>query len=200
MDNTKISNRSKNSLKASDSGSGTMNISLGRKLKNVLVEYKQGHVNTVETLRPSDLERVRKEKAQLEEFIQLVIHELVLQIEHERIPCYVIDTHNFQSWVLDAVEDNAKYQELWYGFIDFMFSNDLQVNVVEVKANEFSSVKVEIRLEPVDALEDIVVRLQAYEDGTPKTYFPGKPWLNRFGFPHRVNKCSSCDKWECEHI
>lgn len=37
-----------------------------------------------------------------------------------------------------------------------------------------------------------------YPDGTPKTYYPEKPWLNEYGYSHRTSRCSECDEWECD--
>ena len=38
-----------------------------------------------------------------------------------------------------------------------------------------------------------------YPDGTLKTFYPDKPWLNKYGYPHRTHeKCKECGKWECD--
>lgn len=36
-----------------------------------------------------------------------------------------------------------------------------------------------------------------YPDGTPKTFFLGKPWLNQYGYPHADTRCQECGEWEC---
>lgn len=37
-----------------------------------------------------------------------------------------------------------------------------------------------------------------YPDGTLKTFYPGRPWLNHYGTPHRTSKCPECGQWECD--
>jgi hypothetical protein len=37
-----------------------------------------------------------------------------------------------------------------------------------------------------------------YSDGTVKTFYPDKPHLNRYGYPHRTQRCPECGQWECD--
>lgn len=38
-----------------------------------------------------------------------------------------------------------------------------------------------------------------YPDGAPKTFYPDKPWLNKYGYTHRTTeRCCECGKWECD--
>lgn len=37
-----------------------------------------------------------------------------------------------------------------------------------------------------------------YSDGTPKTFYPGKPWLNKYGYSHATEPCRECGEWECD--
>lgn len=37
-----------------------------------------------------------------------------------------------------------------------------------------------------------------YPDGTIKTFYPGKPWLNQLGYQHRNARCPECGQWECD--
>lgn len=37
-----------------------------------------------------------------------------------------------------------------------------------------------------------------YHDGTIKTFYPGRSDLNKFGYPHKTNKCPECGEWECD--
>ncbi len=39
-----------------------------------------------------------------------------------------------------------------------------------------------------------------YPDGTPKTYYPGKPWLNEYGYSNdKTERCPECGQWECDY-
>lgn len=37
-----------------------------------------------------------------------------------------------------------------------------------------------------------------YRDGTLKTFHPENSNLNKFGYPHRTNRCPECGEWECD--
>jgi hypothetical protein len=38
-----------------------------------------------------------------------------------------------------------------------------------------------------------------YPDGSPKTFYPDKPWLNKYGYTHHTTeRCGECGKWECD--
>jgi hypothetical protein len=46
--------------------------------------------------------------------------------------------------------------------------------------------------------EDHEKTSECYPDGTPKTYYPNKPWLNKYGYLHRAERCNECGEWECD--
>lgn len=37
-----------------------------------------------------------------------------------------------------------------------------------------------------------------YSDGTLKTFYPDKPWLNQYGYAHAKERCRECGEWECD--
>lgn len=39
---------------------------------------------------------------------------------------------------------------------------------------------------------------KTYPDGSIKTFQPGKPHLNRYGYSHRETPCPECGKYECD--
>lgn len=40
-----------------------------------------------------------------------------------------------------------------------------------------------------------------YPDGSHKTYYKNKPWLNKYGYAHRTTEpCAECGQWECDPL
>jgi hypothetical protein len=39
---------------------------------------------------------------------------------------------------------------------------------------------------------------EKYPDGTTKTFYPDKPWLNSYGYSHRDYRCQECGEYECD--
>jgi hypothetical protein len=172
--------------------------SFGRKLQNTLIELKKANVNDITSMRNAKIQAVRNQKSDIHKFVENMMNEIVLLIEYERVPYHVVDTFDMEQWVLEAFKGTAIYQEFWDGFVDFMNQHELNIKKEYIEAYPGSLRKVlSVYVEPFENLEKIDQKLDTYSDGTLKTYYPGRPWLNQFGYPHRSEKCS-CGYWECD--
>ena len=54
-----------------------------------------------------------------------------------------------------------------------------------------------LKIQEAKKLEELK-KSDKYPDGSFKTYFPGKPWLNKYGYPHATERCIECGQWECD--
>lgn len=42
------------------------------------------------------------------------------------------------------------------------------------------------------------VAAKEYSDGTKMTFYPNKPWLNKYGYSHADVPCKECGEFECD--
>lgn len=96
------------------------------KIENLLEEAK---VKTIEEKEKADLEKLMKEKADLEIFVSNIKEEIIQKIENGKIPLIKIKSFDKIKWINDASANRAKFSSVWNDMISFFKKERIKVVV-----------------------------------------------------------------------
>lgn len=92
---------------------------LGEKLKQTLDELEKAKIHGIEAQNSADLAKIRRERNDLERWLESVREHMVDQINESRVPLKKIEDYDQQRWIKSAIEGKAKHQDLWNNFRQF---------------------------------------------------------------------------------
>ena len=104
-------------------------MTLGNKLKKTLDELEVARIKGINAQHDADLEKIRKEREDISQFLNSINENFVQKIESEKVPLKKIDGWDKQKWVDMANKGCAKHQDLWNNFIEFWKVEDLKVKI-----------------------------------------------------------------------
>lgn len=104
---------------------------LGEKLKQTLDELEQAKVKGVEAQNRADMIKIRRERQELENFLNDIRETFVYQINEGRVPLEKIENFDRESWLKKAVKGDAEHQDLWNDFRQYWRSEGLEPKVSE---------------------------------------------------------------------
>jgi hypothetical protein len=92
---------------------------LGEKLKQTLNELEQARIKGLEAQAATELEKVRKERAELEMWINSIRDNFIAQINASRVPYDKIYDYTQKEWIRKAINGSAPHSDLWSKFRQF---------------------------------------------------------------------------------
>lgn len=91
-------------------------MTLGEKLQQTLNELEQAKINDLKAKAAADLEKVRKERKDIDDFLSNMTSLFTEQIESGKVPYKKIKEYNRQKWFRQAQVGKAAHQDMWSGF------------------------------------------------------------------------------------
>jgi hypothetical protein len=104
---------------------------LGEKLKLILDEMNRAKVEGLLAQHNADMEKIRKERTDIEDWIKHVTEKMVSQINAGKVPLVVLKNYDRQQWVRKAKLSNAEHQDIWNDFRQFWHSEGLDPIISE---------------------------------------------------------------------
>jgi cell fate (sporulation/competence/biofilm development) regulator YlbF (YheA/YmcA/DUF963 family) len=104
---------------------------LGEKLKKTLDELEQAKIQGIEAQNRADMIKIRRERQELENFLNDIRETFVYQINEGRVPLEKIENFDRESWLKKAVKGDAEHQDLWNDFRQYWRSEGLEPKVSE---------------------------------------------------------------------
>lgn len=101
---------------------------LGEKLAKTLDELDAANVKALEAKAAADLAKIRRERQELNNFVDDFRQYLIDTIVAERVPAQKVKNYDRQQWIRDAVKGSAKHQDIWNGLRDW--ARDQRVVIV----------------------------------------------------------------------
>lgn len=128
----------------------TSNPTLGSKLAAVLDELEAANIKKIEDQAAADMAKIRKERADLVEFMDLVKQEIVFSIEGGRVPLVKVSNYDQKEWVMAAHRKNdAAHIDVWKDFINWARSNALTTHVEDAHDGVGERSWINIMVKPV---------------------------------------------------
>lgn len=104
---------------------------LGEKLKQTLDELEQANIKGLEAQASADMEAVRRDRVDVEDWLNSIRFELVDQIEHGRVPLKKVKAYTRRIWLQAAKAGHAANQDLWNEFKQFWVREGLEIVLQE---------------------------------------------------------------------
>lgn len=104
---------------------------LGEKLKQTLDDLERAKIKGIGARRQADMKKIKKERANIKNWLDSVKGTFVSQIEASKVPFTKVTTYDRKKWLNDAVEGKAEHQDLWNDFRQYWRSEGLEPEITE---------------------------------------------------------------------
>lgn len=105
---------------------------LGEKLKQTVEELEAARVEGLQAQHNADLERIRRERQELQQWLNGTKDSIVGQINDGKVPLVKVKNYTRQEWVRNAVKTGkAEHQDLWNDFRQYFRSEGLEPDFTE---------------------------------------------------------------------
>jgi hypothetical protein len=111
--------------------SGEPAMKLGEKLKQTLEELERARISSLEAQASAELEKVRRERKDLAEWLERIRLDFIDQINASRVPLNKIKNYERETWLKKAIQNKAEHQDLWNLFTRFWATEGLDVAVID---------------------------------------------------------------------
>lgn len=103
--------------------------SLYEKLKSTIDLLEEAKQKSIEEKINADLEKLKKEKEEIEQFVSKIKNEIIEKIQDGKFPFIKITDYNKQKWIQDAMVGKAKYSSIWNDMIHFFNKERIKIIV-----------------------------------------------------------------------
>ncbi len=104
---------------------------LGDKLKQTLEELERAKISSLEAQAAAELEKVRRERAALAEWLENIRLDFIDQINASKVPLKKVKNYERETWLKKAISHKAEHQDLWKTFTNFWALEGLDVAVLD---------------------------------------------------------------------
>jgi hypothetical protein len=105
-------------------------MTLGEKLKATFAELEQAQIKGAEAQHNADMEKIRKERKDIEDKLDKMRDLFVEQIEAGKVPLKKIKNMEWKDWVKAASRSGkASHQDLWNEFTNFWAKEGLSIRI-----------------------------------------------------------------------
>lgn len=98
---------------------------LADKLKETLDTLEKAKIKGIEARHKADMEKIKRERKKLEEWLNIIRDDLIKQIEEGRAPLRKVEYHRKQMWLKSVMVGNGEHQDLWDNFRRYWASEGL---------------------------------------------------------------------------
>ena len=107
--------------------------SLGALLSQTLNELEQAKIKGLEAQANADLEKIRKERADLTQFINKIADDITESVTAGKVPMIKVSAYDRMCWLKSArsMAVKAAHQDIWDGLVAWANSNDLNITVTD---------------------------------------------------------------------
>ena len=92
---------------------------LGEKLAKTVAELEAAKIKELEAKAAADLAKIRKERQELNNFVDDFRQYVIDTITAEKVPAQKVKNYDRQQWIRDAAKGTAKHQDIWNGLRDW---------------------------------------------------------------------------------
>lgn len=105
-------------------------MTLGEKLKATFEELEQARIEGAEAQHNADMEKVRRERADIKDKLDKIKDLFVTQIDAGKVPFKKIENYDWEKWIKDAANTSrASHQDLWTEFKNFWAKEGLAIRI-----------------------------------------------------------------------
>lgn len=106
-------------------------MTLGEKLKQTLEELERARIEGLEKQAKADIEKIRREREDISDWLDHKSSQIVSQIEDSRVPLVKVKNYERQEWLRKAIKGSAEHQDLWNEFIRYWKAEGLAPKLEE---------------------------------------------------------------------
>lgn len=103
--------------------------SLYEKLNNIEKLLAEANIKSLEEKEKADLEKLKREKEEIESFVSNIKNEIIEKIENGKIPFIKVKSHDRKTWIQNANHGKAKYNSIWNEMVQFFKNERIKVVV-----------------------------------------------------------------------
>lgn len=105
-------------------------LTLGEKLKATFDELEKAQIVGAEKQHHADMEKVRKERADIKNKLDKMRDLFVVQIEAGKVPLKKIENYDWMKWIKNAANTSrVPHEDLWHEFKNFWVKEGLAIKI-----------------------------------------------------------------------
>jgi hypothetical protein len=108
--------------------------SLGALLSQTLNELEQAKIKGLEAQANADLEKIRKERADLTQFVNKIADDITESITAGKVPMIKVSDYDLCTWVKksnDPRRSSVEHRDIWDGLLAWANMNGLNITVTD---------------------------------------------------------------------